>query len=82
MHQVEAQRAAFGNPGLVGLIYGLFTDDPDLPKRKDDNVHYIDLRGTKDEATESFDKTLELLRDAVLAAEARDVATQPGPATI
>ena len=46
MHQVEAQRAAFRNPGLVGLIYGLFTDDPDLPKKKDDNVHYIDLRGT------------------------------------
>ena len=82
MHQVEAQRAAFGNPGLVGLIYGLFTDDPDLPKKKDKNVHYIDLRGTKDRATESFDDTLERLRDAVLAAEARDVATQPGLATI
>ena len=46
MHQVEAQRAAFGDPDLVGLIYGHFTDDPDLPKKKDDNVHYIDLRGT------------------------------------
>ena len=77
MHQVEAQRAAFGDPDLVGLIYGHFTDDPDLPKKKDDNVHYIDLRGTEAQATESFDKTLELL-----AAKARDVATQPGPATI
>ena len=82
MHQVEAQRAAFGDPDLVGLIYGHFTDDPDLPKKKDDNVHYIDLRGTEAQATESFDKTLELLCDTVLAANARDVATQPGPATI
>ena len=82
MHQVEAQRAAFGDPDLVGLIYGHFTDDPPLPKKEDDNVHYIDLRGTKDQATESFDKTLELLCDTVLAAKARDVATQPGPATI
>ena len=69
MHQVEAQRAAFGNPDLVGLIYGHFTDDPPLPKKKDDNVHYIDLRGTKDEATKSFDETLEPLRDAILRAD-------------
>ena len=86
MHQVEAQRAAFGNPGLVGLIYGHFTDDPPLPERKDDNVHYIDLRSTgprsKEDADGSFQKTLERLHDAVLAAKARDVSTQTEPTAI
>ena len=68
MHQVEAQRAAFRNPGLVGLIYGLFTDDPDLPKKKDDNVHYIDLRGTEAQATESFERIIQELSGEVVAA--------------
>ena len=74
MHQVEAQRAAFGDPDLVGLIYGHFTDDPPLPKKKDDNVHYIDLRSappprTKEQATKAFNDTLSAIVSEIRAAD-------------
>ena len=87
MHQVESQIAAFSSPALsphrYGLVYGHF--DGNMPDTEP-NVYHIDLRGAKDDVDKSFKATLELLRNVVLRAdwptEAREDATQPGPATI
>ena len=87
MHQVESQIAAFFDDprecSHYGLIYGHF--DGKMPDAEP-NVYHIDLRGAKDDVDKSFKATLELLRNVVLRAdwptEAREDATQPGPATI